>query len=170
MGIVTKNGDRGKTFLYSGRLVSKDHARIETCGSLDELFSFLGMAKSLIKQSQAKKTIAAIQHDLLIIGTELACDVRCIKRLKKRIGKEHTLRIEGLINNLENSRKVKVSNFCLTGDNPVSAALDVARAVSRRVERDAVRLKRIRLLRNSEVIVYLNRLSDLLYLLARSYA
>jgi ATP:cob(I)alamin adenosyltransferase len=168
MSIVTRKGDGGKTSLYGGRIVSKDHARIQACGNLDELCSFLGIAKSLIKQKKTQRIIKTIQRDLFILGAELACDLRSIRKLRQRIKKQHVLDIEGLIENLENRRKIKINAFCLPGENPISAVLDVARAITRRIERDVVGLKRRKQLRDNCIVIYLNRLSDFLYLLARS--
>ncbi len=72
MGIVTKKGDKGKTSLYFGGMVSKDHPRVELCGALDELSSFLGVAKSLLKDKQSRAWIEAVQKDIVMIAAEVA--------------------------------------------------------------------------------------------------
>ncbi len=167
MGIVTKKGDKGKTSLYFGGMVPKDHPRVELCGALDELSSFLGVAKSLLKDKQSRAWIEAVQKDLVTIAAEAATATGFLARLKKRVEKMDAGRLERQIVALESCSKKKNFCFSVPGSCLVSSCLDVARTIARRAERRAVSLLKKKQLRNKDILVYLNRLSDLLYLLAR---
>lgn len=168
MGITTKKGDRGKTQLCFGQEVSKDNIRVEIYGTLDELCSFLGLSKSVIKNSRTKNLIESIQRDLFTAGAELARVSRFVDKLKKRIGPQDVNRLERAIEDLEKKRSFEECCFYLPGENFISGTLDVARTVARRTERKIVTLKRAGLLKNRHILIYMNRLSDLLFLLARS--
>jgi len=167
MGIVTKKGDKGKTSLYFGGRVSKDHPRVELCGALDELSSFLGVVKSLLKDRQGRVWIEGVQKDLVTIAAEAATAPGFLVRLKKRVQKKDVGRLEHQIVILESRSKKKNFCFSIPGSCLVSSCLDVARTIARRAERRAVSLLRKRQINNKNVLVYLNRLSDFLYLLAR---
>lgn len=167
MAITTKTGDKGKTSLYRGKLVAKDSLRIEICGTLDELNSYLGISKSLIKSKKLARTIESIQKDLFIIGAEVATEIKHLKQLKIRIDKKSIKRLEELISQIEKSSHCFKFCFSLPGENLTSASLDVSRALTRKLERRMVTLKRKKLLKNNSVLIYLNRLSDLLFLFAR---
>ncbi|OGX16865.1 MAG: ATP:cob(I)alamin adenosyltransferase [Omnitrophica WOR_2 bacterium RBG_13_44_8b] len=169
MAITTKKGDGGMTSLYGGVRVSKDHKRLEACGSLDELCSFLGLSKSLTKDKAFKKMLASIQEDLFVICSELATSSKFLHKLKTRIDKTHVARLERFLANLESKKIPGLRGFRIPGDNLLSSSLDICRTVARRSERHTVALKRKRLLLNKLIIIYLNRLSDLLFLLARRY-
>ena len=166
MSIVTKGGDKGRTSLYRGQRVSKDHIRIETVGTLDELSSCLGISKSLIKSKSKKTIIESIQKDLFIINSEIAA---AAKRPSKTISDKRISGLEKLIIKSEAKLKPKLKGFSLPGKNKVSSSLDLARTIARRAERRAVTLQRKKMLKNDNILIYLNRLSDFLYLLSRSY-
>jgi len=168
MSIVTKKGDGGKTSLYCGKVVGKDHIRVETCGAIDEVSSFLGVAKHATKDGGIKKVLRDIQKELIILGSEVATTKKGLTKLKKKIDKNSVCALEKEIECLEDKCAVRMKSFCLPGANAASGALDVARAVTRRAERRSVTLVRKGMLNNPHVVAYLNRLSDLLYLLARS--
>lgn len=168
MSIVTKTGDGGTTSLYCGGRVSKDDIRIETCGALDEVSSFLGVAKSLMRGRKTKALMESIQKELIVICSEVASPLPAVKKLKKRINGSSVSVIEKEIDSLEREHGMKFRSFCLQGSSHVSGTLDVARAITRRAERRCVTMSRKRMLVNRDIIIYLNRLSDLLYLLARS--
>jgi cob(I)alamin adenosyltransferase len=168
MSIVTKTGDKGKTSLYCGKRVCKDNARVEACGSLDEVSSFLGMAKSVLKDRNTKRIIHSIQEELIVLCTELATSAAGSGKIKKRVGAGSICVLEKEIECLENKCNVKIRSFCIPGNTAASSALDVARAVTRRAERRSVTLLKQGMIKNTNIVVYLNRLSDLLYLLARS--
>jgi len=168
MSIVTKAGDKGWTSLYCGKRVSKDSAHVEACGSLDEVSSFLGMAKSALKDKNSKRVIHLIQEELIILSAEVATSVAGSGKIKKRVGIGSICVLEKEIECLENKCNIKMRSFCIPGNTAASSALDVARAVTRRAERRSVTPLKKGMIKNPHIVVYLNRLSDLLYLLARS--
>jgi cob(I)alamin adenosyltransferase len=167
MSIVTKKGDAGRTSLYCGKRVSKDDIRVDICGSLDEVSSFLGLAKNASKDKNTKKAIHSIQDGLIIVGSEVATSAAGKGKIKNRVGADSICAIEEEIDRLEGKRAVKIRSFCIPGNGAASSALDVARAITRRAERRSVTLLKKRMLNNPNIVTYLNRLSDLLYLLAR---
>jgi len=169
MSIVTKTGDKGKTSLYCGKRVCKDNIRIEMCGTLDEASSFLGMAKSLIKDKGFKKIIEAVQKDLFLIGAEVVTGRAAATKIKKRICDREVRFLEENIKALECDGSLKCVDFIIPGKNEASGALDIARALTRRAERRSLALLKMKKIVNKEILVYLNRLSDLLYLLARAH-
>jgi cob(I)alamin adenosyltransferase len=168
MSIVTKKGDKGHTALFLGGMVAKDDPRVELDGTLDELCSFLGVAKSLAKNKGLKVRLESFQKDLFVIGAEVATAVPFLDKLSQRIDKADIRRLEKRIDELENKRKPCQRVFCLPGKNLLSSVLDVARTMARRAERRCVTALKKKLVKNLSILVYLNRLSDLLYLLARS--
>jgi len=170
MSITTKKGDKGFTCLCGGSKVAKDDIRMDICGSLDELNSFLGVSKVIIKTKNIKLLIESIQKDLFVIGSEIATPLTATKRLKNTIKLKSIQELQQHINSLENKKVIKDKCFSLSGGNLASSSLDVARTIARRLERRVVTLNRRKLLKNRNILVYLNRLSDLLYLLARKYA
>lgn len=169
MGISTKTGDSGLTSLRFRGRVKKYDLRIEACGVLDELSSFLGLSKSLLKDKLAKKLIDGVQQDLFIIGSEIATGKSYVNKLEKRIRQEDVRNLELIIARLEKKYRVTIFSFVLPGENTLSAVLDISRTFARRAERRIVTLVNTRMIKNRQIQVYLNRLSDLLYLLARSY-
>ena len=169
MGITTKTGDKGLTGLYRGGRVSKDHPRVETCGTLDELCSYLGLCKSLIKDKHKRRLIESIQKDLFVLGGEVSANPKFLNKLKNRIDNVCVSRLENETTVLENKLRLKECCFLLPGENYICATFDVARAIARKTERRVVALKRKNQLKNKNLVIYLNRLSDLLYMLARFY-
>lgn len=162
--IVTKKGDKGHTYTCSGDKLSKDDLRLEATGTTDELCSFLGMAKSLIEDKSGRNILEKIQGDLFSLGTRISG--LNSKKLKRRIASRDIGYLEDKIESLE--KRFPLKNFVLPGDNLTSSTLHVARTVARRLER------RIMALRNKEklkdILIYLNRLSDLMFLLACRYS
>jgi cob(I)alamin adenosyltransferase len=169
MAITTKKGDKGMTSLLWGTRVSKDDIRVEIYGSLDELCSFLGLARSLIAEKKTKKLIESIQEDLFVIGSEIASEPKFINRLEKRIDAEDVKRLEAILEELEKKKTFEACCFYIPGRNFVSSTLDVCRTITRRAERKVVTFKRAGKLKNPQILIYLNRLSDLLFLLARAF-
>lgn len=161
MSITTKTGDTGQTSLWSGERVNKDNIRVESYGTIDELNSFLGEAKHYVKSVYVKKIILEIQNDLFkIAGTLASKDKIYINPIEKK----DVERLEQLIKIFED--KMNLKGFVIPGNTLSSSKIDVCRTVSRRAER------RIITLANSEKVdlelrKYINRLSDLLFLLAR---
>ncbi|MBN2484203.1 MAG: cob(I)yrinic acid a,c-diamide adenosyltransferase [Candidatus Omnitrophica bacterium] len=168
-GVVTKSGDRGTTSLWGGKRVSKDDPVIETLGTIDELCSYLGLIKSIQHKKNDRNLIAFIQDHLFLIGTELISGPSRRPRLKKRIDESYVCMLEDHIRRIQSKGGLVLDSFCLPGDNILSAFTDIARTVTRRAERNAVALQNKKRLKNKSIVIYLNRLSDLLYILARQY-
>jgi cob(I)alamin adenosyltransferase len=168
VSVTTKRGDSGWTDLLFGGRVRKDDLRIHAVGTLDELNSLLGLAKASIRAKKTRQVIHAIQRDIFIVSSELITLPRNLKRLELRVGEADVKRLEDLTAALE--RKVKLTECCflIPGESAASALLDVCRTVARRAERLVVALRRSKAVPNRSVPVYLNRLSDLLYMLART--
>ena len=164
--IVTKKGDRGYTYVYSGDKLGKDDLSLEVVGTMDELCSFLGMAKSLIKDKGGKDILERIQRDLFILGTQISG--LGSKKSKRMIASKNIQYLEQKIEELE--KRFPFKDFVLPGDNLVSSILHVSRTVARRLERRAVALRNKERLRNKNILIYLNRLSDLIFLLACRYS
>lgn len=167
MSITTKTGDRGKTSLYCGRRVAKDDIRVEACGALDEAVSFLGLARAHSTDKKTKDVIYLVQKQIFMLCSEISASGVAAKRLKEKIDKDAIRALEKEIDGLESKRCVKMKGFCVPGSSMVSSALDMARAITRRAERRSVTMSRKGMMKNRNIIVYLNRLSDLLFLLAR---
>jgi len=167
VGITTRKGDRGWSELLFGRRVRKDDLRLRAVGTLDELNSFLGLARCKARRKWVRDLILSCQHDLFIVGSELAALPKDLRRLEARVDEGMLARMEEAVQELERRVKLKEGCFLIPGEGEVSALLDVCRCVARRAEREVVMVRR-RLAVAPGVLVYLNRLSDLLYLLARS--
>jgi cob(I)alamin adenosyltransferase len=168
MSVSTGKGDRGRTGLLFGHRVPKDSARIEANGTLDELNAILGLAKAAIRRKWVKDIIHTCQRDIFIASSEIASLPRELPRLELRIDKERITWIESTIHDLEKTLTLEVCCFLIPGGNEREALLDVARCVARRAERLVVGLHRKKAVPNARVLAYLNRLSDLLWLLARA--
>ena len=164
--IVTRKGDEGYTYVYSGDKLSKDDLRLEVTGTMDELSSLLGVAKSLIKDKSGKDILEKIQRDLFILATQISG--LGSKKLKTRITTMNIRYLEDKIEELE--KRFPFRNFVLAGDNLVSSTLHVVRTVVRRLERIVVALRNKEKFRNRNILIYLNRLSDLMFLLAYRYS
>ena len=169
MPITTKTGDAGDTSLLYGVRVGKDDLRIEANGILDELSSFLGLSKSLLKGKEKKSAINKIQEHIVAISAEIATEADFLHTLPRKIRKADIRWLESAIEKLEKKRSLKKYVFVMPGRNTLSATLDIARTIARTAERRTIALKNRWALKNRDILVYLNRLSDFLYLLARSY-
>ena len=167
MSITTKTGDRGTTRLFSGEEVSKDSLRPNAYGDLDELVSILGVARCHCPAADTQQAILELQRELFVAGSEMATTPGAVERLDQRIDAARLAELERRMAELEAAIEVPDS-FIVPGGSPAGAFLDLARSVSRRLERRAVGLCADGELDNDNLIVWLNRLSDYLYLLARS--
>ncbi len=171
MSIVTKGGDQGMTALMYNRRVPKFDPRVEAYGAVDELNAAIGLARAATQDGLLRDNLVAIQKDLVRLMGELATAVDDLPRYVKDghalVTPVMTSSLEKWIAELE-AAQVSVKGWAMPGANPVSAALDFARTVCRRSERRACALQDAGQLHNPEIVVYLNRLSDLLWLLARS--
>lgn len=164
MKIYTKTGDKGQTSLYGGIRVSKSSPQIEAYGTIDELNSFIGLALSEISQPQVEKFLRALQTDLMSIASYLAGYNRGKLNLELRVSE-----IEKVIDQMD-TKLPPLKNFILPGGGKLGASLHVARSVSRRAERAVIRYfeTEVKPTANKEkIIIYLNRVSDLLFVLAR---
>jgi cob(I)alamin adenosyltransferase len=168
--IVTKGGDRGETGLLYGGRVRKTDPRTEAYGAVDEAISALGLARALVRDPGRHAMILRIQSELFTVGAELATEVTEYAKLEKHfavVSPDYTARLEDEISQLE--AKVPLPDaFVIPGGNHPSAALDVARAAIRRAERRIVGLQDHGQLHNPEVLRYVNRLSDMVFMLARA--
>lgn len=159
-------GDGGETSLLGGQRVPKYDPRPETYGVLDEASSALGVARATTKNGKIKDIILSVQKDLLIMGAELSSMPEDIEKLTRRIGEVDIKRLEEIIDELQKNITLK-NEFIYPGETPVSAQIDVGRTIIRRAERKAARLKNEGLIRSADINRYLNRLADMLFVLAR---
>ena len=170
MSIATKTGDHGTTALMYGRRVSKCDARVEAYGCVDELNAVLGMARAAAPHDFVRDNLLAVQKDLVILMGELATAVedrpRYVKDGYSLVTSELTAKLDNLIREIE-AQKVSFKGWVTPGANPSAAALDLARTVCRRAERRVCALQKSGQLQNTQIVVYLNRLADLLWLFAR---
>jgi cob(I)alamin adenosyltransferase len=165
MKIYTRKGDAGTTSLFGGRRVRKDSLRIEAYGCVDELNSQLGVVRSFYPPEALDSVLQRIQNDLFTLGADLATPVAHRGVKVERIGSKETKFLEETIDGWELSLS-PLTSFILPGGSPTGAHLHVARTVCRRAERAVIRLAKKEKV-GAEVIVYLNRLSDLLFVAAR---
>jgi cob(I)alamin adenosyltransferase len=160
--IVTGKGDAGFTYTRSGKKLKKDNIRIEAVGTIDELSSFIGLAKSLVKEQKLKGILKKIQKDLLVLGTAVSGEAP--ENLNEKISPNHIQYLEKAINELE--KNLTFENFVLTGDDLASSALHILHTITRRLERRVVALINNTAFEDKNALIYLNRLSDLFFLLA----
>ncbi len=158
--IYTRTGDQGKTSLYGGKRVSKSNQRVCAYGTVDELNSLLGMVCTQLSDKKVKPVVLRIQHDLFTIGASLAGSEITLEHLKKRV-EEIELQIDSFDQELP-----QLKNFILPGGMLCGALFHFARSVCRRAEREVIALSQEESV-NSVIIVYLNRLSDFLFVCAR---
>jgi cob(I)alamin adenosyltransferase len=168
MSIATKGGDGGTTHLLYGRTVSKADLRIEACGAVDELNSFLGLARSFCPDDDICRQLEQLQRESFVLGGELATPPDKRPHLKKRVSAEMLAALDAVVAQKELLPGL-LSDWALPGGTQAGAALDVARSVARRAERCIVRLHESEALENPHLLPYVNRLSDVLWLLGRSY-
>lgn len=169
MSIATRTGDDGTTGLMYNRRVSKCHPRVEAYGSVDELNAALGVARAAAT-AFVQERLLAVQKDLIAVMGELATLPEDLPRYVKDgfpiVTPELTARLDAIVREIE-AQSVSFKDWVAPGDNAASAALDFARATCRRAERRVCALREAGQMNNAEVVVFLNRLSDALWLLAR---
>jgi cob(I)alamin adenosyltransferase len=164
MKIYTKTGDAGETGLFGGTRVSKASARVSAYGDVDELNSAIGVARLHRLDDERDALLGAIQNELFDLGAELAARPGKESSVP-RIGEEEIERLERAIDRVD-EEVGPLASFILPGGSPGAAYLHLARTVCRRAERSVVALAAAEQVR-PEVLRYLNRLSDLLFVLAR---
>lgn len=165
MKIYTKFGDSGETALYGGARVSKDTLQIEALGTVDELNAYIGYVQTLIDDTDLSDLLERIQNQLFSIGADLATPETHTKSADMRISDDFTIEMEKAIDTFSDELP-PLTNFILPGGGIAGAVLHVTRAVCRRSERCVVRLTR-EVEVNPEIVRCLNRLSDLLFVMAR---
>ncbi len=167
--VYTRYGDAGETGLLYGGRVAKNDPRTEAYGAVDEAVSALGLARAQSADPEVRRIAYRVQRELFTVGAELATDRADYAKLRQHfsvVTPEMTAVLEQDIDSL--AAQVELPrNFIIPGASAASAALDLARSTLRRAERRAVDLDALGLLENVEVLRYLNRASDLLYMLAR---
>src|SRR2546425_7577880 len=170
MSIVTKTGDAGTTGLMYNRRVSKCHLQVEAYGTVDELNAGLGLARATAEHEFIRGSLLAIQKDLVTLMGELATGIEDLPRYLKegysQVTSQMTAKLEKIVREIE-AQNITYKGWATPGASVNSAALDVARTTCRRAERSVCALREANQLPNPESIVYLNRLSDVLWLFAR---
>jgi cob(I)alamin adenosyltransferase len=170
MSIATKTGDDGTTALIYGRRVPKTHPRVEAYGAVDELNAALGVARASAEHDFVRGNLLAIQKDLIVLMGEVGVATEDLPRYLKDgysvVTPEITAKLDVLVREIE-AQKVNSKGWAMPGATPAAAALDLARTICRRAERRVCVLRESGELRNAEIVIYLNRLGDLVWLLAR---
>lgn len=165
MKIYTKTGDKGETSLFGGARVPKDHIRIEAYGTVDELNSYLGLVRDEPLSQHDEKIIITIQDRLFTLGSLLAADPSKSNLKLPQITASDITFLEHEMDNM-NETLPEMKTFVLPGGNKAASLCHVARCVCRRAERNVITLSRNETI-NELLIIYLNRLSDYLFVLAR---
>ncbi len=172
MKVYTGKGDSGNTGLFYGGRIGKDALRVDTYGTVDEAVAALGLARAQIsghERQQLSDLILSLQRQLFVVGAELATAPDNHERLvagETRVDANMCTQLGDLISHYEQDLP-ELREFVIPGGDPLSAALDFARTVIRRAERLAVELHSAGELASLELLTYLNRLGDLIFLLAR---
>lgn len=165
MSIATKRGDTGQTGLAGGIRVSKSHLRVEAYGTVDELNSCLGFARAICDDEEIKAIVKQIQRELFQVGSALATPPES-RKSQPPVTAEMVEALTGQVHRIEAMDGI-LGDWSLPGEHDTAAAFDMARTVCRRAERCAVRLAESGESVNPEILAYLNRLSDLLWLFGR---
>ena len=163
--VYTKRGDKGETDLLGGSAARKDGLKVESYGCIDETSSFIGLARYYTKNKVIKERLKEIQNKLLVLGGFLASDDKGKEMMKDQIKEEDIKLLEEYIDEY-NQKLPPLTHFILPGDDEVAAHFHVARTVVRRAERRIVSLAAQEDL-NPLIQKYVNRLSDLMFVLAR---
>ena len=163
MKIYTKTGDKGQTSLYDGTRVDKDSIRVESYGTIDELNSYIGLCMHYINEDE-KKVLFNIQRDLFYIGSELA--TKNTEKLNKVVTDNDIKNLENIIDKYMGEAK-GIDSFIIPGTSLASAHLHIARTITRRAERNLWRVLDAGESVHESNLKYLNRLSDLCFILCR---
>ena len=166
MKIYTKTGDKGETGLFGGQRVPKNSLRIEAYGTIDELSSFIGLAITEVKSGEVKNLLEKIQNELFAVGSDLATPNNANEKDKiVRVPQEFYADAEKAIDKFE-SELQPLKNFILPGGTKSASLLHICRTICRRAERNVVALNdSVKI--GDNIIIFLNRLSDLFFVLAR---
>ena len=161
MKVYTKTGDAGSTSLYTGERIEKSSQRVEAYGTIDELTSALGLARSLTEQKEVQDAVLELQKQLLSLMAELASS----ESVGKYIDESHVAAIEASIDKID-AQLPPLREFIIPGDNPSSAALNVSRTIARRAEREILRLTKSEEV-GRPLLAMVNRISDYCFVLGR---
>lgn len=164
--ITTKKGDAGQTSLLGRKRVTKHDPRPEAYGTVDEAAAFLGLARAKSDLSEVKNILKVVQNHLYLINSELACPPEQKHLLKRTLNSHDLEELEKFAAEIESKVELP-AKFVLYGETETSAYLDVARTIVRRAERRITELASQEGLANRTIVPYINRLSDMLFLLAR---
>lgn len=165
MKIYTRTGDDGTTGLFAGGRVKKTHLRVEAYGTVDELNSILGLARALKPTAAVNTDLEHVQNALFHLGSDLATPLESEAAWVVRVTSEQVAWLETSIDSMT-AQLPTLKNFILPGGTPAAAQIHVGRTVCRRAERLTVALSEESMI-NGQALVYLNRLSDWLFTLAR---
>jgi cob(I)alamin adenosyltransferase len=165
MSIATTTGDKGKTALIGGERVSKADLRVESYGTIDELGAAMGFARSICEDAEINELTKSIQRDLFLVAGSVA-NPNFTEAPKPYLTPEMIERLTAEVHRIEKIEGI-LSDWSLPGDVASAAAFDVARTICRRAERLVVRLQETGETVDAQVVTYLNRLSDLLWLVGR---
>lgn len=162
--IYTRGGDKGKTSLYDGRRVEKDDVRVEAYGTVDELNSFMGFAKSFVETEEMREDIEEVQHKLFVVAANLATENP--DNIDKKIKQEY---IDWLEERVDHYMDIggDFEGFIVPGSSKASGALHIARSISRRAERRIITFSKTDYV-DPLLMKYVNRLSDFLYSIAKA--
>ena len=166
MSIATKHGDKGDTGLIGGGRVSKADVRVEAYGTVDELGAALGFARSICEDAEVGELTRSIQRELFTVAGAIASPGGGRESKTTYVTPEMVESLTAHVTRIESTEGI-LSDWSLPGDHAAAAAYDVARTVCRRAERAVVRLAEAGAELNPQVVPYLNRLSDLLWLMGR---
>jgi len=165
MSIATKRGDGGQTSLVGGIRVSKSNPRVECYGTIDELISQMGFARSICQDAEIRERVKALQRELYKVGSAIATPLES-KKAAPEITAEMVAALDAEVHRIEAEPGV-LADWSLPGELPDAAAMDVARTICRRAERLTTALMEAGIIDNPHILAYLNRLSDLLWLFGR---
>jgi cob(I)alamin adenosyltransferase len=166
MSIATKHGDRGETGLIGGARVSKADLRVEAYGTVDELGAAMGLARAICEDAEVRELTKAIQRELFTVAGAIASPAGGEESKTTYVTPEMVESLTGHVNRIEGTQGI-LSDWSLPGEHAAAAAYDLARTICRRAERCVVRLAESGVELNPHVVPYLNRLSDLLWLMGR---
>ena len=166
MKIYTKTGDKGDTSLIGGQRVPKTHERLEAYGSIDELNAWIGLIADQDIAENHKTLLHNIQHQLFVIGFHLACPIQDLAATLPQLSVDEISSLEQAIDEMD-AKLPKLKSFILPGGNTVSSYCQIARTVCRRAERNMLRITNFT--PTESILIYINRLSDYLFVLARTF-
>lgn len=165
MKIYTKTGDKGTTSLVGGSRVSKDHPRVEAYGTIDELIAWIGYVRDQVQGEEDAGLLLDIQRQLMTCASHIACDDESFRTKLPELSLKIVTVLEQAIDRMEKDL-TPLSSFVLPGGLPVASCCHIARNVCRRAERQLIRM-RVETRNEELVLMYLNRLSDFLFVFSR---